>query len=242
LANLLGAKRITEFSKPRRSGIVINWGKSTIPQWRINNAPYNPIGAVGIASNKIETLQACNRAGVPHVPFTTDRRVAANWLSSGECKIVYCRTIIRGYGGAGIVLARKPEELVNAPLYTKGIKKDREFRIHVMNGQVIFQQEKKMMAKERRPDGFNSHVRNHANGWVFTDQNLDVPAAVVQVAARAVLCCGLDFGAVDCIWNNDSGAHVLEVNTAIGMQPKLANIYAAKLKEFYLGPVVQSSL
>jgi glutathione synthase/RimK-type ligase-like ATP-grasp enzyme len=190
---------------------------------------------VQIACNKIYTLQACKRDNVPHVEFSTDRRVAANWLTSGECKIVYCRTTVRGYGGVGIVLARKPEELVSAPLYTKGIKKDREFRIHVMGGEVIFQQEKKMMAKGRRPERFNAHVRNHANGWVFADQNLVIPGQVIDVARRCVVSCGLDFGAVDVLWNDKLGAFILEVNTAIGLQPKLAAIYAAKIKEKYLG-------
>ena len=132
-------------------------------------------------------------------------------------------------------LARKPEELVSAPLYTKGIKKDREFRIHVMGGEVIFQQEKKMMAKGRRPERFNAHVRNHANGWVFADQNLVIPGQVIDVARRCVVSCGLDFGAVDVLWNDKLGAFILEVNTAIGLQPKLAAIYAAKIKEKYLG-------
>jgi hypothetical protein len=222
-------------NKLRGKGTIINWGNSVAAQWDWGKrAQYvflnGPLYVAG-AANKLTTFKKLSAAKVACVDWTESIEVAKQWIA--DRKSVYCRTLLNSHGGRGIVRAKEVGELVYAPLYTKGMKKEREFRIHVMKGQVIFQQEKKMMSKERRPANFNPYVRNHENGWVFADQGVAAPGDVLANAIAAVAALGLDFGAVDVGWNANEGSKVFEVNTAMGLQPKLATLYASKLKELY---------
>jgi glutathione synthase/RimK-type ligase-like ATP-grasp enzyme len=74
-------------------------------------------------------------------------------------------------------------------------------------------------------------VRNHVNGWVFCTQNVGIPDKALDYAVMAVAACGLDFGAVDIIWNESrQEAYVLEVNTAPGIEGSTLNLYAEVLK------------
>lgn len=63
-------------------------------------------------------------------------------------------------------------------------------------------------------------VRNHANGWIYARDAIDEPnAMVLEQAKLAITALGLDFGAVDIIWNQHRQmAYVLEVNTAPGLE------------------------
>jgi glutathione synthase/RimK-type ligase-like ATP-grasp enzyme len=109
--------------------------------------------------------------------------------------------------------------LVNAPLYVKYKKKRKEYRVHVFKGQVIDVAEKRRRRKDERPATFDGYVRNLANGWVFCRDSIVKPADLDGLAIAACAALGLDFGAVDVIWNEkENKCYVLEVNTAPGLQ------------------------
>jgi hypothetical protein len=130
-------------SYTRRVDSLINWGSassrvgsSLLQSHRILNAPI----AVGRASNKLSAFRAWSglMTPLPALEYTTDRSRALRWLTERpEVDKVYCRTTVRGHSGEGIVVARQPEEVVNAPLYTVGIDIHHEFRFHILNGVVI---------------------------------------------------------------------------------------------------------
>src|ERR1700693_1435258 len=141
LAKALDAKRVTPDGRyrPFRSHTIINWGSSTLPTWiHPTNNIYNHVNKVQVAGNKLLTFQELSKHEAINLPpWTTDKDVA------GTYGTVVCRTVLNGHSGRGIVVADSPEAVVDAPLYTGYIKKISEFRVHVVNGEVIDVQQKK---------------------------------------------------------------------------------------------------
>ena len=193
---------------------VINWGNATQPIWRTPTRVFNHWNAVQVAHNKLLTLQELHAAGLSTVEFTTDPRVARDWL--WERNIVLARQSLTGHSGEGIVILREPPEIVYAPMYTKYKPKKKEFRVHVFNGRVILVAEKR---RDRDQDDVDDLIRSHDNGWVFCYNNVVVPDDVNSLSIQAIRVLQLDFGAVDIIWNQrDNRAYLLEVNTAPGLE------------------------
>jgi glutathione synthase/RimK-type ligase-like ATP-grasp enzyme len=198
---------------------VINWGSSGIPYGALNrNAP--------VAGNKLQSFNLLKQAGVSIPPFTTSKEEASVWSAT---KTVLARTVLTGHSGNGIVII--PTDTVsvampNAPLYVQYIPKKAEYRVHVVRGKVIHVQQKK------KKEGFESNkIRSHANGYVFAINDIDPPESVLSEAVKAVEALGLDFGAVDVIYNEkQQKAFVLEVNTAPGLCETTANKYAEAFK------------
>jgi glutathione synthase/RimK-type ligase-like ATP-grasp enzyme len=233
--------------RPRENHLIVNWGSGRTPGWLTNpylrhvlNLPHH----VEVAGNKLLAFRKMQEAGVSIPEFTTDHNVANDW----GCTF-FGRKKLRGHSGVGIIVFDpeyphgeggmypapandNPHTNDNCPLYVKYIKKAAEYRVHVFNGEVIDIQQKR-----KRRDLDNEHVnyqvRSHSNGWVFCRDNIDIPNPAVgreSIAAMAAL--GLDFGAVDVIWNSHyKAAYVLEVNTAPGLEGETINKYANKIRE-----------
>lgn len=168
-------------------------------------------------------LNAFNREEVPTVEHTRSREQAAQWIADGDS--VMCRTLLRASEGRGIVVADTVEQLVQAPLYTRYVKKKAEFRVHVLNGQVIdVQQKRKRRGFEGERD---TKVRNLANGYVFCRDSIVEPASLRDVAIKATASLGYQLGAVDVAYNERSNRLVvLEVNANPGMQGTTLEKYA----------------
>jgi len=233
--------------RPFRNHLIINWGNSHPPQWGINfrrtggpdyNNVLNMWPSVAVASNKLTAFQIMQEAGV-HIPeFTTDVRVAMEWKFEGP---ILARYKLSGHSGAGIEFVPRQtahwdtdydavlQAMVddNCPLYVKYIKKAAEYRVHVFRGEVIDIQQK-MKRRDIDNEAVDYKVRNHANGWIYARDNITQPhAMVLEQANNAVRALGLDFGAVDIIWNNHyQSCYVLEVNTAPGLEGTTVTKYA----------------
>lgn len=193
-----------------------------------------------VAGNKLLTfreLEAACEGQVGevwhHFPqFTTSYAEACAWANSGIT--VVCRTKLQGHSGAGIVLAAREEDVVvDCPLYVKYIKKAKEFRVHVAFGEVIDVQQKKRRADFEGETDYA--IRNHARGWIYAREEIEEPAGLREQATRAILTLGLDFGAVDIIYNQHyNQCYVLEVNTAPGLEgttvEKYTNAFIQQLK------------
>ena len=178
---------------------------------------------VALATNKLKTFEAFREREFTHIPdWTTDIEVAKAWI--GDKQSVVCRTVLNGHSGRGIVLADSVEQLVAAPLYTKYVKKLKEFRIHVAFGNILDIQEKRRRS-EAGSDA-DSRIRNHHTGWVYCREEIIEPDGIRNVAIDALAALGLDFGAVDIIYNQKhSQCLVLEVNTACGLEGTTLNSY-----------------
>lgn len=230
LARGLNVVRLRDEGRPIRTKLLINWGSSGSPERRQVTAQkvLNPFNNVKIASNKLETFQKFAENPEIQIPqWTTDPEVARTFGT------VVCRTVLRGHSGNGIVLWEGDGDLPRAPLYTQYVKKKHEFRVHVMNGEVIDVQQKR---KRRDFDGEpNTKVRNHQNGWVYCRENLDIPDDLSRQAILATGALGLDFGAVDLIYNErQNRSYVLEVNTAPGLEGTTLENYVNGFKKHYL--------
>lgn len=219
------------FIKPDRvalckpSRIVVNWGSSAVAhtQARILNHP----NSVAVAANKLATLSYFKAQGIPHPEFTTDMETAKLWFAEGG--YVVCRKLLTAHSGQGIVVAKQQDELTDVPLYTKYIRKKKEFRVHVFNSKILDIQEKR---RSSAVDDHHPYIRNHANGYVFCRGDIDEPEDLRGVAVSAVDALGLDFGAVDIVWNEfRDKCFALEVNTACGLEGSTVDKYVQAIKE-----------
>lgn len=239
LAAALGIKKIKRensnyVGNPNKT--VINWGASRLPdavgRARILNRPE----AIAGVSNKLRFFESCLANGAPRIPeFTTDFDIARGWLEGGS--VVVARTILNGHSAEGLVIIEPNTgvDIPAAPLYTKYVPKKEEWRVHVLRDGdelTVIDQQRKI----KRPDfeGVpNWRVRNHANGFIFARDVAAPHPDVIEQAIKALEVSGLDFGAVDVIWNEQArAAYVLEINTAPGLTGQTVESYANAFRKF----------
>lgn len=109
-----------------------------------------------------------------------------------------------------------------------------EYRIHVVLGTPILSQRKALRTDDQRPEHPSFLIRNHDNGFVFTVQDVNPPALVLEQSIAAVSALGLDFGAVDIRYNPNTGkCCVLEVNSAPALQGTTLEVYAEAFTEIH---------
>jgi len=227
LGNRCGILRATK-RQVRKHGdfdVIINWGRT---ERRFNGRYINEPENVGLACDKKASFEILAEKEVPIPEFTSDKVRAQEWLDSGSTVVV--RRLLRANSGRGIILCCKEthETIPAAPLYTLYCKKAEEYRIHVVNGEVVDVQLKRRRL-ETPDEEVNYQIRNGANGWVFTRDNVDPPESVLDAAVRSVAAFNLTFGAVDIGYNqHKQEAIVYEVNTAPGLEgTTLDNYYEA---------------
>lgn len=224
LSTFLGCKVLRTNNskyKPKLGDTVINWGSSKVP----NLYPASVLNSwVELAQSKLKSFLAFSESdcGLQYPDF---------WVSKTEIPDnafpVVCRTLLSSHSGRGIVIANTRDDLVDAPLYVKYIKKKEEYRVHVLFGKVFFTQRKARKLSVSSPDW---RVRNLSGGFVFVEAEEGVDESVLHQAILAVNTLGLDFGGVDILWNKEQKkAYVIEVNTACGLEDRTAAKYAESL-------------
>lgn len=218
-----------EFSKfigsPNK--LVINWGSGELPKHlnrcRIINRP----DRVRVAANKLSLFRSmAQKEGVRFVPWTTSIEEASKWLKEGNT--VVARQSLTGHSGHGIVIVEPGQKLPQFPLYTKYMPKDSEWRIHIINNQIIFRQRKIKDPTIAEPKTWK--IRSHDNGFIFQHNDLSVPKDVETQALAVMAGSGLDFGAVDVICTKKGVAYVLEINTACGLEGETISVYGEAFK------------
>jgi glutathione synthase/RimK-type ligase-like ATP-grasp enzyme len=204
---------------------VINWGHSAHQPEVAKCQLLNQFVAVGLAANKLTAFRLLEQAGVSIPRFTDNPGVATDWLQKGFTVVE--RHKLTGHSGEGIRIVTDPHEMQRAPLYVAYIPKTQEYRAHVVGGKVIDIQ-RKARQKAVADEDVNWKVRNLANGFIYArdfDEE-DLPADLRDEALLAVKALGLDFGAVDLIFNKKHRkSYVLEVNTAPGLQGQTLDAY-----------------
>lgn len=248
LASALGCLRVREkgnYRPPNRKQIIINWGNPRKPVWghfvaghtslsflRIGGKLLNHWEDVENSIDKLKSMEIMGKQEVPIPEFTCNKRVAAKWMEDDHRVKVVCRTLLRASEGRGIVVATKPDELVDAKLYTRFFVKETEYRVHVFDGQVIDVQEKRLRKGALEQENRSQYIRNTANGWVFCRENVDPPLAAKEAAIDAVDALKLHFGAVDVAVNKKGQVAVFEVNTAPGLEGETIVRYAEAIKTY----------
>ena len=223
--------------RTRPSGdVVINWGNSTRPEnfeWQSHDL--NHPDSVKRAANKLVTLNCLAATDVPVPDFTNDIDEAFDWAAHGHTVVIRHR--LNAHSGEGIELFTEDDyfadnDMPEAPLYVRYKKKRSEFRVHIFKGRLIDIQEKRKQIAFDRND-LQSKIRSHANGWAFCREDLDIPTSLVGIARDSVACLGLDFGAVDMIYNQrENQCYVLEVNTAVGLEGSTVGFYADAITDY----------
>lgn len=242
LATALGAKRIklkgSKF-KPNPRKTIINWGASEIPKEYLACSVLNQPSQVAMAANKLKAFECMLEAGVSVPEFSTDAEEVAvdNYDRKAGKTAWVARQKLSGHSGEGIVLIDGgSDEIPEAKLYVKYIPKKEEFRVHVFDGNVIDVQ-RKARSTAVPDDKVNWQVRNHSNGFIFArNEGAEPPKGVKEESIKAVEALGLDFGAVDVVYNEkQEKAYVLEVNTAPGLEGTTLDNYVEALHGRYWG-------
>ena len=208
-----------------KSKVVINWGAAKVTREVLTSRILNHPQHTQTAGNKLSFFRKVDKSLT--VPWTIDPDEAEAWLKDG-CTVV-ARQSLTGHSGAGIVIVEPGEALVKAPLYTKYIKKDSEWRIHVMSGKVIDIQ-RKVRDPETEPK--NWKVRSHDNGFIYIRETEEPNKDVIDKAIQGFKQSGLDFGAFDVVWSKrHKRAYLLECNTAPGLSGQTIEVYAEGFKK-----------
>jgi glutathione synthase/RimK-type ligase-like ATP-grasp enzyme len=222
LADALGGKVLKkEGSKFIRQplDVVINWGDSQAGNLSCLNLP----GNVAAASNKRIAFEKMKEAKVNVPSFASSKR-DVSW--SGPTVV---RHKLSGHSGEGIEIT-DAGDLPDAPLYVQYVPKKTEYRVHVVGQRIVLIQRK---ARNPQCDNPNWKVRNHDNGFIFVRNDVKAPSGVEEQAIRAITALGLDFGAVDIIWNEkQSKPYVLEVNTAPGLEGSTIDDYSNGFRQY----------
>ena len=222
---------------PERS-VVLNWGVS---KQRCPDSLYeiNPQRYSRVISNKLKFAQARFSNAVQ---FTEDIEEARSWADERGEKVV-CRTTLTGHSGEGIVIARNPDQVVEAPLYSLYFPKVREYRIYA--GFAYYEQVVTYCASKRNPrdnpvtDRDELLIRSGNRGWVY--QVEDTTPEPVAKTAYDFMCELANYTydgeawllAIDMAQNSDGECKVIEANLAAGLNNGSADrVYqAAQLVE-----------
>lgn len=209
LAQRLGAKVIkhkNSIFKDRAWKTVVNWG-AELPPIRNARVLNRFVYPDKVKMFSLDLADVC-------VPWTTKKREAERWINDGH--MVVARHLTRAHSGRGITL-HTASPLPDVPLYTQYVKKKDEYRVHLTRrGDVQVDRKARRIAH----DTPNWQIRNHANGFVYAEQEVgDTPVPIIEAAEAMFECSGYDFGAVDVLWNEKQGkAYVCEVNAAPGLE------------------------
>lgn len=233
LAEALNTKLLKHEGKPIRfKGPLINWGNSKDILRHVEcGGCLNPPNAVRNAVNKLQAFKLM-KEGVSIPPWTEDHGEAVNWLNMGLTVVV--RHKLNGHSAEGLEIvnpneAGEHDDLPKAPLYTKYIKKNAEYRVHVFKDNVFFVQ-RKARKLDVPDDQVNWQVRNLKGGFIYANVDVKVSEKVEKEAKAAIMALGLDFGAVDIIETKKGDVYVLEVNTACGLEGTTLEKYAEQFK------------
>ncbi len=143
-ARLIRHENSQYYGTPDRT--VLNWGTSQLPYQVMCSKVINHPKRVQRAINKIKFLEhSAEQTRYKTPEFTTDKSVALGWINEGHTVVE--RQQIKGHASKGIhITTPDDDQLGDAPLYTKYVKKKREFRVHAFNGDYpSLVQEKKLM-------------------------------------------------------------------------------------------------
>jgi hypothetical protein len=225
LAAFMGikARRTMDAITERPQGLI-RWGSGKAVPFIASQGTLNWASSLRAYQNRLEQLMMLYAGGV-QVPEFHSKLPEAPLL--GPC-------IARDFGPpktqtGGHAITYYPLQVKvggKHDMYMEFIPKARQFRVHVIRGQ--------MRVRELIPDNPNSYelpIWNLDNGFTYRIPQDDVPPTVIPIAVQAISALNLDFGAVDIVTISNH-AWVLEVNTAPGLCDSTLAWYARRFAEW----------
>jgi hypothetical protein len=209
----------------RRYDHLIRWGSRAGSGYTPREGPVNSRSAIRANTNKYESLQAFDDAGIPVPGYTRDRDEISDTF--GYPALGRADEHTRGED-INLILQWRDAYLTSGnDFFVEYIPTDLEYRVHVVNGEVVQVHEKRLRSEASN----HPFIRNSETGWVFVEPRDPPPSE--QIAIDAVGCLGLDFGAVDIIRGEDGEEYVLEVNTAPSLDEANLERYGDAFAEMF---------
>lgn len=202
---------------------LIRWGNAG--EWeydRGSNHVVNKASKISLAGDKYRTLEVLREAGIAVPDFQTSLPDPEDGLWFGRKR--------RGFGGRDIRFFEAPTFAAGSEWFSRFIPNNREYRFHVVGGEVVRTQRKYPDRPEL--DRHGGKIKNHANGYVFKAPQSKLRSSRLETAVAAVEALGLDFGAVDAVIDPGEAMYVLEVNTAPACSPLTAQAYTNALRQY----------
>jgi hypothetical protein len=209
----------------QRPNKFIRWGNRAQVRFNAAGSVLNRRESMDNAANKGRALELLTQNGINVPPAVT--------TFNGELVVGRTENHVRG-SGLFLISSQRDFELAQRNLgcthFMLYIPTEREYRVHVVRGEVIGVGEKRMA-----DDATSLHIRNVDTGWTFRYID-NAPQNIKDIGLGAVQALGLDIGAVDVIKSTGNNLYVLEVNTAPslvkepetrGAQPELGPMFEA---------------
>jgi glutathione synthase/RimK-type ligase-like ATP-grasp enzyme len=183
----------------------------------------------GDLKDKISQYQFFKQKQLSALDFCQSIDEAKAWASKGYT--VVCRTLTNASEGKGIVIAETPEQVVQAPVYTKYLKKKREFRVHIFKDTVVSVVEK--LRRKEWEGQQDTKIRNTANGYVFCTLKTPAPQGINELAIAASKVTASDFKGVDVGYNEKQNQlFIIEVNSAPGIEGSNITKYVEEIVKY----------
>jgi len=198
--------------------VVIRYGYSR-PHGR--DFALNSSSAVSLAADGLKSLQVLQKRGVPCVeplvhPEPKDYPVVG-------------RKLRNHIAGKTLKILTEPGE-ESFKYYTRYREIDREFRVHVFEGQVL-----KAFRKVPRSDNPDPKIRTSEKGWGYKKVNWQkYYSKGTEVAVMATGALGLTYAGVDIARDSDGDWFIIEVNTGPSLNTKTLPLYASRFNAHLL--------
>jgi len=201
--------------------VVIRWGSSTPA---VQDVAINSATSIELAANSLRSLQTLMGGGISTLEL---------YLTPPDDPELYPILGRRWYHHAGldIVWCNTQEEArcANRRYFTRYLKCDKEFRVHVFDKKVL-----RMFKKVPRVGGASETIKTSLRGWGYYRTALDKHIGAQELAVAATSTLGLVFGGVDIGWSRDQDKYVVfEVNTGPALNT-VSQLYYAREFERYL--------
>ena len=221
LSNKLGSSSLKKLAGALSEAVGYKVWRSRKPNPKRKDLLY------GDCKDKLYQYQWFEEHQVSALPYTTSCEEVHEWLADGAT--VVARQLTRASEGKGIILLQDDSPVVAAPVYTKYLKKKREFRVHVYQETVV-----SVLEKRRKKGAYNgeSKIRNTANGYVFCREGVQEPEGIRELALKASKVTNSHFKGVDIGYNEKlNQLFVIEVNSAPGMQGSTITDYVKAITQ-----------
>jgi len=206
-----------------RYDYLIRWGSRTSVSHRPRETVVNSMESLRQNTDKLQTLERLENAGIPVPGYTTDRDEISETF--GYPALGRAEQHTRGQD-INLILQWRDAYLTNGNDYfIEYIPTDLEYRMHVIDGEVVKIHEKRLRSEADN----HPFIRNHETGWIFVEPREQPPDP--QLAVDAVGALGLDFGAVDMLVSESGEPYVLEVNSAPSLDEANLRRYGEALSE-----------
>lgn len=203
---------------------LIRWGSRSGVSYRPREEPLNSMSALQENTDKLNSLRVLDDAGVPVPGYTTDRDEISETF--GYPALGRAESHTRGEDINLIMQWRDAYLTSGNDYFVEYIPTDLEYRVHVVNGEVVKVHEKRLRSEADN----HPFIRNSETGWVFVEPRGEEPDH--QLAIDAVGALGMDFGAVDMIRDENGDEYVLEVNSAPSLDEANLERYGDAFAEY----------